>query len=65
MVGRRQGGGSGGSYVGPTDEVAAPVLKVLEPRMLDHFIGEIDVQSVFEQGEAGVNRAIVPSEFLV
>jgi len=33
--------------------------------MLDHLVGEIDVQRVFEQGKASVNRAVVPPKLLV
>jgi len=53
------------TYVSPTHEVTTPVLEILERRMLDHLVGEIDVQGVFEQGEASVNRAVVPPKFLV
>jgi len=38
-------------------------LKILERRVLDNLIWEIDVQGVFKQGETGVDRAIVPSKF--
>ena len=33
--------------------------------MFGHLVGEIDVQTVFEQGKASVNCAVVPSKFLV
>ena len=36
------------TYIGPTHEIAAPILKILERRMLDHLVGEIDIQGVFE-----------------
>ena len=53
------------AYVGPTHEVATPVLEIFERRVLDHLVGEIDVQGIFEQGEASVNRAVVPPKLLV
>ena len=31
------------TYVCPTDEVTAPVLEILERRMLDYLVGEIDI----------------------
>lgn len=65
MGGRRQDRESGGPYVGPADEITAPVLEVPERRVLGHLVGEIDAQGVFKQDEAGVNRAVVPSKRLV
>jgi len=53
------------TYVGPAHEVAAPVLEILERRVFDHLVGEIDTQGVFEQGEASVNCAVVPPKLLV
>lgn len=53
------------TYVGPTHEIAPPVLKVLECRMLDHLVGEVNIQGVFEQGEASVDGAVVPSKWYV
>ena len=53
------------TYVGPAYEVTAPVLEIFERRVLDHLVGEVDVQRVFEQGEASVNRAVVPPKLLI
>ena len=55
----------GRAYVGPAHEVAAPILKILERWVFDYLVWKIDVQRVFEQGEASVNRAVVPSKFLI
>ena len=53
------------TYVGPTHEVTAPVLEIFERRVFDYLVGEIDAKGVFEQGEAGVNRAVIPPKLLV
>ena len=38
-------------------------MKILERRVVDNLVWEIDVQGVFKQSETGVDRAIVPSKF--
>jgi len=54
-----------GAHVGPAHEIATPVLKFLEGRVVDHLVGEIDVESVFHDGEASVNCAVSATKFLV
>ena len=53
------------SYVGPANEIAPPILQILKRWVLHHPVGEINVQSIFKQGETGVNRAVVSSKFRV